>query len=223
MTPRPASTLTALLTGLVMAVALTVGTACAQSVSLQGTMGTDRAVLVIDGQTQVLAVGQTARGVRLAELRGDTARVEREGAASTWLRVGAAQVRLSTAPLTTGSREIVIPMGQGGHFFVDGSINGRAVRFMVDTGATVVSMGVADAQRLGIDYQKGTRGVASTAGGLVPAWNVTLNAVRVGEVELPNVQASISPASMPFVLLGNSFLNRFQMRRDNDVLRLERR
>lgn len=192
----------------------------AQTVSLQGTMGASRAVLVIDGQPQVLAVGQAARGVKLVELKGDEALVEHGGAA-TRLRVGAAQVRLATGGAKPSAREVVIPVGQGGHYLANGSINGRAVRFMVDTGATVVSMGVAEAQRLGIDYTKGERAMASTAGGMVPTWLITLNSVRVGEVEVPNVQASVSPASMPFVLLGNSFLGRFQMRRDNDVLRLE--
>jgi aspartyl protease family protein len=155
-------------------------------------------------------------------VRGEEARVE-HGGASAWLRVGAAQVRLATGPVRSGAREIVIPMGQGGHFFVDGAINGRAVRFMVDTGATTIAMGAAEAQRLGIDYQKGQRGFVGTAGGVVAAYGVNLGAVRVGEIEVPNVQATVSAAGMPFVLLGNSFLNRFQMRRENDVLRLEMR
>lgn len=197
--------------------------AAAQTLSLQGTMGAQRAVVVIDGQPQVLAVGQTARGVKLVELRGDEARVERGGNA-VWLRVGAAQVQLGAAGgARSSSREIVIPMGQGGHFFVDGAINGRAVRFMVDTGATTIAMSAADAQRLGIDYQKGERALVTTAGGTLPAWSVNLGAVRVGGVEVPNVQATVTPAGMPFVLLGNSFLNRFQMQRTNDMLRLEMR
>lgn len=204
------------------AMAVLAAQVAAQSVSLQGTMGANRAVVVIDGAPQVLTVGQSVKGVKLVEVRGDEARVE-HGGASAWLRVGAAQVRLAAAGSRAGSREIVIPMGQGGHFFVDGSINGRAVRFMVDTGATTVAMSAAEAQRLGIDYRKGERGFVGTAGGTMPAWGVNLGSVRVGEIELPNVQATISPAGMPFVLLGNSFLNRFQMRRENDVLRLEMR
>ena len=61
------------------------------------------------------------------------------------------------------------------------------------------------------------------ANGAVPVHRVSLNVVRVGEVEVSNVEAIVMPAQMPYVLLGNSFLSRFQMRRDNDVLRLERR
>ena len=52
---------------------------------------------------------------------------------------------------------------------------------------------------------------------------VSLGSVRVGDVTVYNVDATVVPAPMEHVLLGNSFLGRFQMRRDNDVLRLERR
>ena len=52
---------------------------------------------------------------------------------------------------------------------------------------------------------------------------VTLASVRVGDVQVYNVEAAVLPQAMPFILLGNSFLSRFQMRRDNDVLQLELR
>ena len=113
--------------------------------------------------------------------------------------------------------------GPGGHFLVDGRINGGAVRFMVDTGATMIAMGQADATRLGIDWSRGERGLVGTANGTVVAYRVNLRSVRVGDVEVNNVDAVVSPSSMPFVLLGNSFLSRFSMRRDSDVMRLELR
>ena len=65
--------------------------------------------------------------------------------------------------------------------------------------------------------------MTQTANGAVPVHRLNLNAVRVGEVEVANVDAVVIPAQMPYILLGNSFLGRFQMRRDNDVMRLERR
>ena len=65
--------------------------------------------------------------------------------------------------------------------------------------------------------------VTQTANGPVPTQMVTLTRVRVGEVEVANVGAAVLPLPMPYVLLGNSFLSRFQMRRDNDVMRLELR
>lgn len=192
----------------------------AQSVALTGTMGT-RALLVIDGQPQMLAVGESARGVKLLGLDGDQARIELKGQAMA-LRVGAAPVSMG-ALRGGGGREIVMTAGAGGHFMVDGAINGRAVRFMVDTGATVIAMSQADATRLGIDYKQGQRGLAGTAGGAIEVWRVNLRAVRVGDVEINNVDASVGTGQMPFVLLGNSFLSRFSMRRDADVMRLELR
>lgn len=193
----------------------------AQGVALSGVMG-QRALLVIDGQTQVLAVGASARGVKLLELRGDEARIERDGK-STLLRVGAAPVSMGAPASSGGGSEIVMTAGSGGHFVTEGSINGRVVRFMVDTGATMIAMGQAEADRLGINWKAGERGMASTANGLIPSWRVNLAAVRIGDVVVHNVDASVSPTSMPYTLLGNSFLTRFSMRRDNDVMRLELR
>ena len=50
-----------------------------------------------------------------------------------------------------------------------------------------------------------------------------LDSVRIGDVEIYGVDAVVVPDGMPYVLLGNSFLSRFQMRRDNDQMVLERR
>jgi aspartyl protease family protein len=195
--------------------------AFAQGVSLAGVMG-GKALLVIDGQTQMLAVGESARGVRLVQVSGDEARVEVKGSISS-LRVGAAPVAVGGAPRNSGSGQIVLSAGPGGHFIAGGSINGRSVNFMVDTGATLVAIGAADAQRLGLDLSNARPAVMSTANGNIVAQLVTLNSVRLGEVEVFNVNAVVTPAAMPYVLLGNSFLSRFQMRRENDVMRLEAR
>ena len=63
----------------------------------------------------------------------------------------------------------------------------------------------------------------NTANGQALGYLLTLNTVRIGDVEVQNVEAIVSPQSMPFVLLGNSFLTRFSMRRDSDQMVLERR
>jgi aspartyl protease family protein len=122
----------------------------------------------------------------------------------------------------TGGK-IVLNASSGGHFLSQGSINGRAVQFMVDTGATMISMGTADADRLGIDYKNGQLGRSNTANGTVTVYKVKLSSVRVGDVEVYDVDAIVMPASTSQVLLGNSFLNRFQMTRTNDQMVLERR
>lgn len=200
------------------------GTAQAQTVTLNGALGTQQALLVIDGQPQAVPVGATVRGVKLLSLSATQAEVEAAGVRRT-LTLGAGPVRVSGGGGgNSGAREIVLTAGPGGHFLTTGQINGRAAQFMVDTGATMVALGQADADRMGIDYRSSSRrGFAETANGRVPTYAVTLTSVRVGDVEVANVEAMILPASMPHVLLGNSFLTRFQMKRENDVLRLEKR
>ena len=196
----------------------------AQTVTLNGSMGSRQALLVIDGQARVLEVGRTALGVRLVSLSATQAEVDVAGQRRL-LFAGASPGRLlpaESAP-SGGGGEIVLTAGSGGHFTVDGQINGKAVNFLVDTGATAVAMGQADADRLGIAYRNAPRGFAGTANGRIPVNIVTLSSVRVGEVEVANVEAVVMPSTMPHVLLGNSFLTRFQMKRDNDVMRLTRR
>lgn len=194
--------------------------ASAQSVALSGTMG-QRALLVIDGQPKMLAVGERFANVRLVSIQGDQARIERDGAAAT-LRVGAAPVNLGggTRELST---EVVIPVGPGGHFMSEGRINGRLVRFMVDTGATLIALSQVEADRIGLPWREGRQVLMQTANGTTPTHLITLSSVRLGDVELANLQAAVLPASMPYILLGNNVLGRFQMRRDSDVMRLQLR
>jgi aspartyl protease family protein len=104
-----------------------------------------------------------------------------------------------------------------------GAINGRAVNFMVDTGASLIGLGASEAERLGLNYKAGERGMISTANGAAQAWKMKLGSVRVGDVEVVDVDAVVSPQPMPYILLGNSFLTRFQMKRENDQMVLERR
>jgi aspartyl protease family protein len=199
------------------------GLASAQTVMLNGLIGSRQALLVINGQAHTVAIGQTVKGVQLLSLAGQQAQVSIGGARHTLL-LGAAQVRLAgNEPAHAQGHEIVLMAAHGGHFLATGQINGKSAAFMVDTGATKVSMSEAEAMRLGIDYKSGTRGLADTANGRVPVYGVTLSAVRVGDVEIANVEALVLPATMPHILLGNSFLSRFSMRRENEVMRLEKR
>ena len=193
----------------------------AQSVVLAGRMG-ERALLVIDGTPKTVAVGQTVAGVRLLHWQDDAAEVERAGIRLLLSPGGAAAV-VGTPPADTEKRAVVLSAGPGGHFSTTGAINGRPVQFMVDTGATLVSMGREEAERLGIDLGKARTALTQTANGAVPVRLVNLSRVRVGEIELVNVGAAVVPQAMPMVLLGNSFLTRLQMRRDNDQMRLEMR
>jgi aspartyl protease family protein len=196
--------------------------AAAVSVSLNGTLGPQTALLVINGQVKPVRVGSTVDGVKLLSLNEQGASVEAEGQ-RLQLTLGATPVSLGAGSGSSGASRAVLFASGGGHFVSEGSINGRATRFMVDTGATYVSLGEAEARRLGIDFSKGRRAPLNTANGVVEGHMVTLNRLRLGQVEVYQVEAVVMPAAMPVILLGNSFLNRFQMRRDGDTLTLDRR
>ena len=97
------------------------------------------------------------------------------------------------------------------------------MRFMVDTGATSIAIPAADANRLRIDYQKGRRVSTQTANGVAPAYLVTLDSVRIGGIELNNVEAIVIEQGLAVGLLGNSFLSRTEMRREGQTMTLTKR
>ena len=207
---------------LIFAAALLSGAgAAAQSVSMAGSLGS-RALLVIDGKPRQLAIGSTVDGVRLVSVSGNDAVVEVKGQRVV-LQLGGSPANLGGAASEGTGDKIVLTSVSGGHFLTSGQINGRAVRFVVDTGATNVTMSQSEADAIGLDYKSGERGYTSTANGPVPAYRVSLAAVRIGDVQVYNVAATVLPAPMPFILLGNSYLDRFQMRRENDRLTLEKK
>lgn len=197
-------------------------TASGPQVALSGVSGS-RALLVIDGAApRFVSVGQTVLGVKLLAVDGDTAMVDIQGQRQT-LQVGAAPVSVGKARGDGGGQRIVMTADPSGHFMPDGQINGQSVRFMVDTGATTVALGASEARRINLKYEHGQRVRMSTANGVSSGYLIRLASVRVGDVVAYDVEAVVSPQPMPFVLLGNSFLNRFQMQKHNDQMTLEKR
>lgn len=191
----------------------------AQSITYAGRMGA-KALLVIDGQPRVVGVGDVQGGVKLLEVTGDQARVERDGQ-TLGLRLGAAPTAVATVGQGNPGRDLELKADAGGHFVTEGWVNGKATRFMVDTGATAVTLSQTEAERLGLDWRRAPMAQANTANGTVPAHLLQLGSVRIGELVLGNVGAVVVPAQLPHVLLGNTFLSRVGMKRDNDTLRLE--
>lgn len=194
----------------------------AAEVELAGVLG-NRAVLVVDGGTpQTLSVGERTRdGVRLIDVSGTYAVIEVDGKRQ--------KVTLGGAPLRAGGES---SSGDGtaslyadikGHHFARGSINGAPVRFLVDTGASMVSIGMADARRAGIDYGRGEAVVTETASGPAKVWRVKLDTVRLGGITLHGVDGLVHQNDLPFVLLGMSFLSRMDMQREGERLVLRKR
>ncbi|WP_245638718.1 retropepsin-like aspartic protease family protein [Hydrogenophaga palleronii] len=196
----------------------------AQQVVLSGVAG-GKALVNIDGAApRFMSPGQTHQGVKLLSLQGESAVFDINGQRQA-LRVGDAPVSQgSRAPAAgTGAQRIVLTADSQGHFMPTGQINGRAVQFVVDTGATTVILSESDAQRIQLDYRKGRKVSVNTANGTVIGHQLQLDSVRVGDALVYGVAAIVLPQSMPYVLLGNSFLTRFQMQRTNDQLTLDRR
>jgi aspartyl protease family protein len=208
------------ITGVLLAFLTALPGAWAREVNVVAILG-DKAMLSIDkGKPRTLRAGDTVDGVTLVSVDSDGAVVSIKGRKQR-LRIG--EGAYSTATVDSGRATTTLIADRSGHFVTLGSINGASVRFMVDTGATMVSMGVEDARRAGINYLKGTPGYAQTANGVAAVYKVKLDSVKVGGITLNNVDGLVHDTPLPIVLLGMSFLGKLEMRNDGDSLTLTRR
>jgi aspartyl protease family protein len=201
--------------------ALSPAPSSAPSISLAGVLGA-KALLVVNGSPpKSLAPGESFQSVKVISVDRDAATVE-TGGRQLVLRIGESPTSVGGRGIGNNTR-IVLNGDSRGHFFVQGSINGHVMQFLVDTGATSVSISVAEAERMRLDYKAGQQIRVNTANGVSPAWRVRLSSIRMGDVEVYDVEAVVVPTPLPFGLLGNSFLTRFQMTRQNDLMVLEKR
>lgn len=197
------------------------GAAHAQSVALAGMLGS-KALLVVDAHPpRAVGAGDEFQGVKVIAITKEEATVEVKGARRT-LRLGEAPVSVGGRSGASGKRITLIADSRG-HFVNSGTINGQVMQYMVDTGASTVAIGRSDADRMGLKYQNGQPVRMGTANGIAQGWRIKLDSVRIGDVEVFGVEATITSQPMPYVLLGNSFLNEFQMTRTNDQMVLEKR
>jgi aspartyl protease family protein len=196
------------------------GAAGAADVALIGVIGDKAAVLALDGgNPKTVKVGQKWNGIAVISVDKEQATVEIDGKRRVLVR---GQHYRSAAAVS--DRQIVtLSADTRGHFVTEGAVNGTPTRFLVDTGATMVSLPAADAQRLGIDYRKGARGLTKTAGGIVEVYRVRLDRVRLGGIELNGVDAIVIEQGLDIALLGMSFLNHVEMRRDGQTMTLIQR
>ena len=196
--------------------------ALAQTVTLSGVLG-DKALLIVNGRPpKIVAPGETHHDVKVISTRSDMAVVEILGVQHT-LRVGESPVSVGSGTTGISSTRLVLHATGDGFYVTQGQINGHAVQFLVDTGATYVALGATDAARFGIKYLSGQIIPMATANGMSYAWRLRLPNVKVGDVTLYEVDASVVPTAMPGVLLGNSFLSRFQMTQANGQMILDKR
>jgi len=109
-----------------------------------------------------------------------------------------------------GSSQVVLQRNRAGHYVATGAINGENVVFLLDTGATTVSLPQRLAVRLGLPMRPG--GMSKTANGMVQTWTTRLDSVSLGGLTAHNLRATVLP-NFPGeqVLLGMDFLKRFEL------------
>ena len=187
-----------------------------QTVGLAGVLG-KKAILVIDGgNPKSVAVGERIHGVKLIQVEEKSAVVEKNGKRLV-LRVGQ-NASLADKESSAGD-SVVLNADPSGHYFVDGNVNGRSVRFILDTGATAVIFGASQARHLGISLVGAQPGISKTANGEVRTKMVRIS-LSVGGIHLDNVEAHILSGESPHALLGMSALRRFNMNQTGNVLTL---
>lgn len=192
--------------------------ALATDVEISGLFNGKAMISINKGSPRIISVGQVSpEGVKLISANSNGAVLEIDGKKQS-LNLGQS---ISTAQSSGTRPSIKLEADSGGHFLAYGSINGRPMKFLVDTGATSIAMSTAQAQALGINLQNAQRGAVTTASGNVRSYNVSLSNVKVGDISLNQVDAVIID-SMPgdVALLGNSFLSRLEMKREGTVLTL---
>lgn len=191
----------------------------AQEVGLAGIIGSKALLKINGGAPRAVPVGATVDGVKVVSVQGEQVVVEINGRKRP-LKVG--QNAVGVAASSDSDRLVLQADGQG-HFFTTGTINGVSVRFLVDTGASMISLGASDARRMGLDFNRGQKGISQTANGQVVVSKIQLDNVRIGGMTLHQVDAVIHQTDLPIALLGMSVLNRMEMQRDGSTMTLKRR
>jgi len=122
-----------------------------------------------------------------------------------------AVARTTPQPAASGPRAVSLAADASGHFTTDVRINGKFVKGLVDTGATIIALPLEEARLLGIDPAAASyTAPIQTANGRVMAARVRLNEVRIGPISVPDVEAVIVPQGLNVTLIGMSFFNRLQ-------------
>jgi len=192
-----------------------------EKIAVQG-LFKDKAVVAIDGKPRVLTAGQTSpEGVKLISSDSKIAVLEINGVRQSY-ELGS---KISGVFKKSTAKDIVtIAPDSENMYHVNGSINGFQVSFVVDTGATLISMNKHVAKRIGLNYKlEGEKGMSYTASGVDRIYIMKLKKVKVGDIELRDVGAAIHHGDFPrVILLGNAFLSRVDMQRKGRLMQLSR-
>ena len=191
----------------------------ATSVSVMGLFKGKAIVSIDGGKARTMSVGQILQGVKLVSSHSGEANFEVDG---TRRSLGMGQ-SFAGSPQTDSRASVSLTADVRGHFMAGGSLNSYPVSFLVDTGATSIAISGAEARRMGLDYKAGLGSAVNTAAGVIPAWRVTFNTVKIGGITLNQVEGVVVESGLNTPLLGMSFLNRMEMKRDGQTMTLTQR
>ena len=188
-------------------------------VQVQG-LFSNRAMLNIDGNVQLLRAGETSReGVKLVSADSEQATIEYDGERH--------QLSLSDrigAGFTEPVRELRLRPDERGHYVARANINGKTIDVLVDTGATSVAMNSKHAKQLGLSLDDAEISHVSTASGIEQVKVVRLNSLTIGSISRNSIDAVVIDGDFPeTVLLGNTFLSGFDLTVESGVLVLKQK
>lgn len=181
------------------------------------------AVLDINHHRKVMHVGdQSSSDIKLLAANSEKALFEISGHRVTMTLSENSSFR-TDYPESAGAHQAQL-VSNGGLFGVTGAINGQLANFVVDTGASYVTMSPQQANALNLDFHTGKKMMMNTANGKATAHIFTVKSVRIGGIELHNVRAAVmSNLSSSRILLGMSFLNQVDMKHGNGIMVLKQR
>lgn len=158
----------------------------------------------------VIAVGSIGMASIASRQRVDapvTAAVDPYAGENNWTTRKQRAVAASTEAAASRPSAVQIRRASDSHFYAETEVQGRQIRMLVDSGASMVALTRSDAEAIGIDVDSlPVGGTAQTAGGPVPMRMVMLDSVNVDGIEVRRVEAAVIDADMGVSLLGQSFL-----------------
>jgi len=190
-------------------------------VNIVGLFSSKAVMMINGGKPQTLSVGQTVDGVKLIAADSSSATLLIEGKTT---RLGMGQAASVGEASSNSNASVTLYASSGGHFVSECKINGAALKFLIDTGATTVALNSGDAKFAKIDYKKGEPVLVSTANGVVTAYRVTIANLKIGNITLSQVEGSVLEGGFPsVVLMGMSALNRMEVKHQGSTMTLTKK
>ena len=184
----------------------------------------NKAMLLINKKQLLVSVGETTEhGVTLIEADAKGAIIEVDGKRRRVVLGGLVHSRPGQG--TAQDKKIYVYRGPDDLYRTTGSINGYPVNFLVDTGASSIAISSREAKRLGINYRLTGKPIwISTASGTESGYRVTINRVTIAGITLHSIEGLVLEGNEPSnPLLGMSYLNRFEIINDGQVMTLKRK